>query len=126
MLLTISATVIAAIMVILLIFLIPVIFQIRRTVRKIERLVDTASVQISPLTKSVRTLSMECERILQSICRQVEMVEDGITDVQKGILRLRVFQEEVQKRVEEPIFEFTALLTAMARGLETFLHIFRR
>ena len=52
-LLTISVTVIAAIMVLALIFLIPVLLQVRRTAHEAEKLIDSVRVQVAPVSRDI-------------------------------------------------------------------------
>ena len=49
-LLAISITVIAAILVLVLIFLIPVLLQVRRTVHEAEKLIDSVRLQVAPVS----------------------------------------------------------------------------
>ena len=126
MLMTISVTVIAASIVLFVAFLIPVLLQIRRTSRELEKLFDTARMQVTPLSHDLTAISLEIKGILQSIHRQVDKVEDGITAVRDSALRLKEFQLEVQQMIEDPLIELAALVKGVSRGVEAFLRIFRR
>jgi uncharacterized protein YoxC len=126
MLLTISVTVIAASLVLFVAFLIPVLLQIRRTSRELEKLFDTARMQVTPLSHDLAAISLEIKSMLQSIRRQVDKVEDGITAVRDSALRLKEFQLEVQQMIEDPLIELAALVKGVSRGVEAFLRIFRR
>ena len=97
---TISVTVIAAIMVTVLIALIPVLSQIRRTAREAEKILETARAQIVPLSHNLAITSHEVNGILQSIHRQVDKVEDSIDTVRGTVVRLREFEEEVLTKIE--------------------------
>jgi len=126
MLLTISVTVIAAFIVIFVCFLIPVLLQIRRTFRELEKLFDTARMQITPLSHDLTAISLEFKGIFQSIRRQVDKVEDGITSVRDAALRLKEFQAEIEQTIEGPLLELASLVKAVSRGAEAFLRIFHR
>lgn len=126
MLLTISVTIIAASIVVFVLFLIPVLLQVRRTSRELEKLIDTARMQLVPLSHDLTAISAEVKRILQSLGRQVDKIEDGVNSVREAALRLKKFQEEVQQIVEEPLFELATLVKGMIRGVEALLRIFRR
>jgi uncharacterized protein YoxC len=54
-LLTTSVTVIAAIMVLVLIFLIPVLLQVRRTAHEAEKLIDSVRLQVAPERRESQT-----------------------------------------------------------------------
>ncbi len=116
MLQTISITVIAAAIVIVAIFLIPVILQIRKTAREAEKLFETARMQLVPLSHDLTVISREVSIILQSVHRQVDRVEGGIAAVQDAAERLRDFEETMLTSVEEPLLELATLVRAVSRG----------
>jgi len=126
MLQTISITVIAASIVVFIIFLIPVLLQIRRTAREAEKTLETVRTQIVPLSHDLTVISLEIKGIVQSIHRQVEKVEDGISTVGDAALRLREFEGKIERIVEAPLLELVALFTGLIRGVEAFLRFFRR
>jgi len=126
MLLTISVTVIAASIVVVGIILIPLILQIRRTAHEAEKLLETARMQVVPLSHDLTVISREVTSILQSVHRQVDRVEEGIATIQGAAERLRDFEEAILTRVEEPLFELAALVRAVSRGIGAFLNFFRR
>ena len=125
MLQTISVTVIAASTVVVAIVLIPVILQIRRTAREAEKFLETARMQVVPLSHDLTVISREVSGILQSVHRQVNRVEEGIATVQGAAERLREFEEGVLTIVEEPLIELATLVRAVSRGIGAFLHFFR-
>ncbi len=125
MLLTISVTVIAASIVIIAIVLIPVILQIRRTAREAEKLLESARMQVVPLSHDLTVISREVSGILQSVHRQVDTVEEGIATVQGAAKRLRDFEEALLTGVEVPLLELATLVRAASRGIVAFLRFFR-
>jgi uncharacterized protein YoxC len=126
MLLTISVTVIAASIVVVAIVLIPVILQVRRTAREAEKLLETARMQVVPLSHDLTVISREVNGILQSVHRQVDRVEEGIAAVQGAAERLRDFEEAVMTIVEGPLLKLSTLVRVLSRGIEAFLRFFRR
>jgi uncharacterized protein YoxC len=125
MLQTISVTVIAASIVLVAIVLIPLILQIRRTAREAEKFLETARMEIVPLSHDLTLISKEISSILQSIHRQLDRVEEGITAVQDAVGRLREFEEGVLTIVEGPLVKLATLVSAVTRGIEAFLRFFR-
>jgi len=125
MLQTISVTVIAASVVVVAIVLIPVILQIRRTAREAEKFLETARMQIVPLSHDLTVISKEVSDIVQSIHRQVDRVEEGIATVQDAARRLREFEETVVAIAEEPLLRLATLVSAVSRGIMAFLRFFR-
>jgi uncharacterized protein YoxC len=126
MLLTISVTVIAAIMVVALIFQIPILLQIRRTAREAEKFLETSRTQIVPLSHDLTVIFQEVKTILQSIHRQVDRVEESVTTVRDAATRLREFEEEILGGIEGPLLEFAALIKAISQGVSAFLRVLLR
>jgi uncharacterized protein YoxC len=123
---TISVAVIAAIMVVGVLCLIPVLFQIRRTAQQVEKTLETARMQIVPVSHDLTILSQEVNGIIQSIHRQVDKIEDSVTTVRDGAERLREFEEDMIQRIEEPFIEMATLLSAVTRGVDTFVRLLWR
>ena len=126
MLLTISVTVIAAIMVVALLCQIPILLQIRRTAREAQNFLESTRAQIVPLSHDLAVIFQEAKSILQSIHRQVDSVEEGVTTVRDAATRLREFEEEILGRVERPLLELAASIRAVSQGVATFLRVLRR
>ena len=125
-LMAVSVTVIAAIMVLALIFLIPVLLQVRRTAREAEKLIDSVRLQVAPVSHDITAISQEVKSVIQSIHRQVDRVEDGIETVHDMAIRAKEFQLEVKRRIEEPLLQLAAVLGGVKRGVEAIASIFCR
>jgi uncharacterized protein YoxC len=125
-LLTINVTVIAAILVLVLIFFIPVLLQVRRTAHEAEKLIDSVRLQVAPVSHDITGISQEVKSVIQSIHRQVDRVEDGIETVHDMAIRAKEFQLEVKRRIEEPLLQLVAVLGGVKRGVEAIASIFWR
>ena len=126
MLLTISVTVIAAILVLSFIFVIPLFLRVRRTAHEAEKLVDFVRLQVAPVSHDVTAISLEVKSVIQSIRRQVDRVEDGIETVHDMAVRVKEFQIGLQRRIEEPLVQIAAVLLGVKRGVESIAGIFSR
>jgi uncharacterized protein YoxC len=126
MVLTISVTVIAAILVLILVFLIPVLLQVRRTTHEAEKLIDFVRLQVAPVSHDLTAISLEVKSVIQSIHRQVDQVEGGIAKVHDMAARVKEFQIEVQRRIEEPLVQVAVVLLGVKRGVEAIAGIFSR
>jgi len=126
MALNISIVVIAAVLVFAVIFQIPILLQIRRTARETEKILEIARMQIVPLSHDLTVISQQAKGILQSIHRQVDKAEETVTSVRDTAVRLRVFEEEVLHKIEEPLLEMATLFGALGRGVGAFVRMIRR
>ena len=125
-LLTISVTVIAAILVLVLIFFIPVLLQVRRTAHEAEKLIDSLRLQVAPVSRDITAISREVKSVIQSIHRQVDRVEDGIETVHDMAVRVTEFQRQVQRKVEVPLLQLAAVLGSVKNGVEAMARIICR
>ena len=123
-LMAISVTVIAAIMVLALIFLIPVFLQVRRTAREAAKLIDSVRVQVTPVSRDIGLISRDVKNIVQSIYRQIDRIEDGIETVHDMAVRAKEFELEVRRRIGEPLLQLAAVLGGIKRGMEAMALIF--
>jgi uncharacterized protein YoxC len=122
----VSIAVIAAIMVLVFILLIPVLLQVRRTAKEAEKLIDSVRIQVAPVSRDIGLISRDVKSIVQSVHRQVDRVEDGVETVYDMAVRVKEFQIDVQRRIEEPLLQLAALLGGMKKGIEAFARVFGR
>ena len=125
-LLVISVTVIAAILVLVVIVLVPVVLQVRRTAKEAEKLIDSVRVQVAPVSRDIGLISRDIKSNVQSVHRQVDRVEDGVETVHDMAVRVREFQFEIQRRIEEPLLQLAAVLGGVRKGVEAITRILCR
>ncbi|MGD0917850.1 MAG: DUF948 domain-containing protein [Thermodesulfobacteriota bacterium] len=121
MLLTISVTVIAAIMVVALLVQIPILLKVRRTAREIEGFFETARTQIIPLSHDLTTLSGKIQDTLQSIHRQSDILGESMTTVRDTAVRLQNLH-----KIGDPLVKFPVLVRGVIRGAGAFVSVFLR
>ena len=126
MALTIIFTIIAAALVIAVIFLIPTLSQVRRTALEAEKFFETIRLQIVPLAHDLAVISQEVNKVLQSIHRQVGKAEEAVTTFRDTAVRLRDFEEEILRKIQEPLSEIATLLGAVGRGVGAIVRMIRR
>jgi len=125
MLQTISITVIAAAVVVVAIVFIPVILQIRRTACEAQKLFETVRTEIAPLSHDLTVISRQINDILESVHRDVDKIEDGLTAVRDATTRFRDFEEAALTIVGGPLLRLPTLISAVVRGVVAFVRFFR-
>ncbi|WP_420208991.1 hypothetical protein [Candidatus Electronema sp. JC] len=110
-LLAVSVTVIAAVMVMRAVFEILALVQVRRAAREAEKLLASVSREVS-------VISSEIKRLVQSIHEQTERVEDSIETFHAMAAWMKAFQSEVKPGIEETLLQLAAVLGGVRRGLE--------
>lgn len=125
MLLTISVTVIAASILVVVFFLIPVLLQFHRTLCEMKKLIETLNVQIEPLSRNLNDILRQTKDILQTIGQHVDRMEEGVMALRNIAVRLQEFQKELQDKVF-PLFKMVSLVGIGGKGLLSVLKFFRR
>ena len=125
-LMAISVTVIAAIMVLGLIFLIPVLLQVRRTAKEAEKLIDSVRVQVAPISRDIGLISRDVQSIAQFIHRQADRVETGIETVHDMAVRVKEFQVEIQRRIVKPLGMLISILGGFKHSIGSMARIVSR
>ncbi len=125
-LLTISVTVIAVILVFILICLIPVLLQVRRTANEAEKLIDSVRLQVAPFIRDITAIVLDIKSVIQSIHQQLDKADAGIKTVHDIAVRVIEFQSEIQRRIEEPLLQLSAIFSGLKRGFEAVTRIFLR
>jgi methyl-accepting chemotaxis protein len=110
-LLTVSVTVIAAVMVMRAVFEILALVQVRRAAREAEQLLASVS-------REVGLISSEVKHLVQSIQEQAERVEDSIETFHDMAAWMKAFQSEVKPGIEETLLQMAAVLGGVRRGVE--------
>ncbi len=118
-LMAISLMVIAAITVLTLIFLIPVLIQVRRTAKEAEKLIDSVCVQVAPISRDISLISRDVQSIAQFIHRQADRVETGIEAVHDMAVRVKGFRVEIQSRIIKPLVILASVLGGLKQGIGT-------
>ena len=126
MLTSISVAVIAVFIIVFVIFLIPVLLQIRRTAREGEKLLEAARLQIVPLSHDVIRIIDDLHDIVEKGKRQMEKVEDSVNAVRDMALKLRDVETLVKDKIEQPLLSLIALLSALTKGIRAFMELLKK
>ena len=118
-LLAVSVTVIAVVMVMRAVFEILALVQARRAAREAEQLLALVSREVSSISSEVKSL-------VQSIHEQTERVEDSIETFHDMAAWMKAFQSEVKPGIEETLLQLAAVLGGVRRGLEAVSSMYGR
>lgn len=110
-LLAISVTVIAAVMVMRAVVEILALVQVRRTAREAEKLLASVSHEVDLVSGGVKGL-------VRSVQEQTERIEDSIETFHDMADWMKAFQSEVKPGLEETLFQLAAVIGSLRRGVE--------
>ncbi|MCW5199212.1 hypothetical protein VU05_00490 [Desulfobulbus sp. F1] len=110
-LLVVSVTVIAVVMVMRAVFEILALVQVRRAAQEAEKMLASVSREVSSISTDVKSL-------VQAIHEQAERVEDSIETFHDMAAWMKAFQSEVKPGIEETLLQLAAVLGGVRRGVE--------
>jgi peptidoglycan hydrolase CwlO-like protein len=110
-LLAVSVTVIAAIMMIRAVFEIFALVQVRRATCEAEKLLASVRREVSLISNEVKSL-------VQSIHEQTDRVEDSIETLHDMAAWMKAFQSEIKPGIEETLLQLAAVIGSGRRGVE--------
>lgn len=123
---TVSVAVIAVVMIVFGFAGTLAALRIRSAAREVERLAESARLQVAPVSHDLTVISQEARRILETVRSQVDKVDDGVAALRDTALRIRDFEQELERRVTAPLMEAVAVINAVARGVEAFYRVLRK
>ncbi|MBC8184593.1 DUF948 domain-containing protein [candidate division KSB1 bacterium] len=124
--LEISVATIAFFIVLFVIGLLIALVQVKRMAKEAEKLMETSRFHIAPISHDLTIIVNDVKRIVQSIQKQMGMVEQGVGDVKDTVTRITQFEKELQEKLHQPVIEFATLISAVSKALRAFLDIWKR
>ncbi|MFH0926131.1 MAG: DUF948 domain-containing protein [bacterium] len=100
MILTISVTVIAITLLVLSIFLIQLLIQLKMTSQEIERLLTVVRIYVIPIRKDIEGIFDHVNVILDSANKQVNKMGEGLSNVKEISFQAREISDELIKLVK--------------------------
>ena len=124
--LEISVAIIALFIVVFVIGLLIVLVQVKRTAKEAEKLMETSRYHIAPISHDLTIIVNDIKRIVQSIQKQMGMVENGVGDIKDTGTRITQFEKELQEKLQQPVIEFATLISAVSKALRAFIDIWKK
>ncbi|MDZ7374830.1 MAG: hypothetical protein ONB23_12810 [candidate division KSB1 bacterium] len=100
--------------------------RVREAARQVERLAETARLQMGPVVHDLTVVSQEVRRVVQAIGDQVEKAGEGVTALRDTAVRLRDLERGLEQKIEQPLVEVAALLSGITKGFQAFRKIWRK
>jgi uncharacterized protein YoxC len=102
---------------VLSVYLIITIIRVRDILKQIEQDIREISSKAIPVFENLEVITTRIKSVTSNIEEQVEMVGQTIRSV-KGISdNIVEFQQRIQQKVQEPIFEGLNILSSIIRGI---------
>jgi uncharacterized protein YoxC len=115
-----SVMLIAGLLLLNTIFLVVFLLKAFKAFSEAQKLLETARLQLTPLSHDVTRITTEVKGILTSVQRDVDKVGDSLDHVRDTTRNLKEFEYMIQERIQEPLLEITTLLSALVKGGKIF------
>jgi uncharacterized protein YoxC len=111
-----SVALIAGLLFLITIFVVVFLVKAFKTFSEAEKFIETARLQLTPLSHDVTRITTEVKGILSTVQRDLDKVGDSLDHVRDTTRNLKEFEYMIQERIQEPLLEITTLLSALIKG----------
>jgi len=115
-----SVMLIAGLLLLSTIFLVVFLVKAFKTFSEAQKLLETARLQLTPISHDVTRITTEVRGILTSVQKDLDKVGDSLDHVRDTTRNLKEFEYMIQERIQEPLLEITTLLSALIKGGRVF------
>ena len=105
----------------LCIYMIVVLLRVRDTLSNLEKDVREITARALPVLDNMEYITARVKNITDSIDDQVTAVRDSIASVKMVAENVVDLERRVQERIEGPILETVAFVSAVFKGVRTFV-----
>lgn len=95
-----------------------------RAFNEAHKLMEMVRLQLAPITHDLTQIISEVRSIVRSAEKEMGKVEDSITAVRDTTRNIKEFEKMVQERIERPLLDITAILSALIKGGRVFWNNF--
>lgn len=117
---SISVAIIAGLMLVNTIFVVAVLIKAMRAFGEARKLLEMARLQMAPLAHDVTQIMGDVRSIVRSVEKDMDKVGESLAAVRDTTQNLREFEAMIQERIERPLLDITAMLSAIVKGGRVF------
>lgn len=122
--LSLSVAIIAGLIFINTIFMVAMLYKAMKAFGEAQRLLEMVRLQIAPLTHDATQIITDVRSIVHSVEKEMGKVGESISAVRDTTRNIKEFEEMIQERIERPLLDITAVLSALAKGGKVFWYNF--
>lgn len=105
----------------LCVYMIVVLLRVRDILGNVERDIRDIAARALPVLDNMEYITARVKSVTDSIDDQVSAVRDSIASVKQVAENVVDLERRVQERIEGPIIETVAFVSAIFKGVRTFL-----
>lgn len=126
MVVSVSLAVIAALFLVNTLFFIATAVRAMKVLGEGQKLLEMVRLHIAPVTHDLTQILSDVRSIVRSAEKEMVKVEDSITAVRDTARNIKEFEAMIQERIERPLLDVTAVLSALVKGGRVFWDSLRR
>ncbi len=115
-----SVALIAGLLLLNTIFLVAFLIKAFKAFSEARKFFEMAKLQLAPISHDVTKMNTRVQGILVSVQKEMDKVGDSLSHVRDTTRNLKEFEFMIQERIQGPLLEITALLSALVKGGRVF------
>ncbi len=123
---SLSLTIIAVLLSVITLFLVGALIKVIQMLSEARKLAELSRMHLVPLSHDLSQLINDVRAIIKSVEDQVGKMGEGVTAVRDTAINLRDFEANMQERIERPLIEVAAILSALLKGGQVFWRKFNK
>ncbi|MFQ5649648.1 MAG: DUF948 domain-containing protein [bacterium] len=123
---SISVAIIAGLLLVNTFFLIAALVKAVRAFGEAQKLFEMTRLQLAPIAHDVTQIIADVRTIVKSVEKEMDKVGDSLTAVRDTTRNLKEFEAMIQERIERPLLDITAVLSALVKGGRAFWSTFAK
>jgi uncharacterized protein YoxC len=105
----------------LCIYMIVVLLRVREILSNLERDIKEMTTRAVPILENMEFITARVKTITENIDDQVNSVRDSIVSMRQVAMNVVDLERKMQERIEGPILEGVAFVSAIFKGVRTFV-----
>jgi uncharacterized protein YoxC len=105
----------------LCIYLIVVLLRVREILSNLERDIKEMTTRAVPILENMEFITARVKTITENIDDQVNSVRESIVSMRQVAMNVVDLERKMQERIEGPILEGVAFVSAIFKGVRTFV-----
>jgi uncharacterized protein YoxC len=105
----------------LCIYMIVVLLRVREILSNLERDIKEMTVRAVPILENMEFITAKVKTISENIDDQVNSVRESIVSMRQVAMNVVDLERKMQERIEGPILEGVAVVSAIFKGVRTFV-----
>jgi uncharacterized protein YoxC len=126
MLWQISVLIVSLAFLLLVIFIIPTLIQIRRTARNAEITIKSVNQNLPGILTNVDEITTNLTQATQSVHRNIDGMKEVIHKLHLVADDIVQFEQTIRQEIEPPILDTLGTFSGIAKGIKTFMEVWRR